>query len=116
VFGGSEAESLEVEHVALARRLRERAPGAVGGEEVEIAVHDHGVVVVVDPEGHGVPAAGPHGRVPGAQVADFFHLQEVEKCIAIRSGEQASLLPGSQLPGGNAQNSEKVFSTVSIHV
>jgi hypothetical protein len=55
-------------------------------------------------------------NMPGAQVADFFHLQEVEKCIAIRSGEQASLLPGSQLPGGNAQNSEKVFSTVSIHV
>jgi hypothetical protein len=55
-------------------------------------------------------------HMPSAQVADLLYLEEIEKGVALSGGQQPSPLPGCQLPGANPQNSNEVFSTISIHV
>ena len=54
-------------------------------------------------------------HMTGTQIADFFHLQEIEKSVALRRREQASPFPSGKLPGVETQNPDKIFSAVSVH-
>ena len=56
---------------------------------------------------------GPH--LAGAQVADFFDLQELKKRIGLGSRHQPSLLPGCQLARRDPQNAKQIRLSVSIH-
>ena len=66
---------------------------------------------------HGLQRFADDGRAHplGAQVANFFHLQEVDKGIAVRDRDQSGFLPLDQLSRRDAQDANYVRSTVTVH-
>jgi hypothetical protein len=53
--------------------------------------------------------------MPGAQVANFFYLQKIKKVVTFGAGKQPGFFPREQLPRANLQNSDEIFSAVSVH-
>ena len=50
-----------------------------------------------------------------AEITNFFYLQEIEKGIALSSGDQFGFFPSSQLARRDPKDAKQIRSTVSVH-
>ena len=54
--------------------------------------------------------------MPRAKLAHFFYLQKVKEGVAVGDRDQPSFFPSDELPRAHSQDSNQIFSAVSIHV
>ena len=66
---------------------------------------------------HGIKRLPDHRRTDflGAQIANFFDLQEIEKRIAFGGGYQSGFFPIRQLTRREPKDTQQIRSTISVH-
>jgi hypothetical protein len=66
---------------------------------------------------HGLERLADHrgAHFGGAQVSNFFDLQQVKKGIALGGGNQSGFFPTCQLTRREPKNPEQVCSTIAVH-